>query len=378
MTDQTASRPTGYGPRSRLAFSGEEEEYDLWEVRFLGYMAIQDLKKTLLEADPDVSKNEKAYAELVMLLDEKSLALVMHDAADDGQKALKILREHYKGTSKPRILTLYTNLCNLKLSSSDGLTEYVSRAELTRTRHESENCRRRCISVSDSLLIVMVMKGLPQSYNNFVTVVTQSSKVYTFSEFKAAVRNFAENEKSQYANFSSTASNSTSSDRVMKLKEFTSKKTTVKGYGCKQEGHYARKCPNLYCTNCKMKGHSLEKCRKKDNAKSCVQSASGDKPDHVSYAFRAGGTIHKDMGLLVDTGASSHIVRDPAMFSSFNDKFDTQRHSIELANGTQSKAAKERGTAHIAIMDANGRTHNAILVMLSMCPTTRVTYSQLL
>ena len=66
MTDQTASRPTGYGPRSRLTFSGEEEEYDLWEVRFLGYMAIQDLKKTLLEADPDVSKNEKAYAELVI------------------------------------------------------------------------------------------------------------------------------------------------------------------------------------------------------------------------------------------------------------------------------------------------------------------------
>ena len=245
MTDQTASRPTGYGPRSWLAFSGEEEEYDLWEVRFLGYMAIQDLKKTLLEADPDVSKNEKAYVELVMLL-EKSLALVMHDAADDGQKALKILREHYKGTSKPRILTLYTNLCNLKLSLSDGLTEYVSRAERLATSLKTAG-----EGVSDSLLIAMVMKGLPQSYNNFVTVVTQSSKVYAFSEFKAAVRNFAENEKSRYANFSSTASNSTSFDRVMKLKEFSSKKTTVKCYGCKQEGHYARKCPNLYCTNCK-------------------------------------------------------------------------------------------------------------------------------
>ena len=147
MTDQTASWPTGYGPRSRLAFSGEEEEYDLWEVRFLGYMAIQDLKKTLLEADPDVSKNEKAYAELVMLLDEKSLALVMHDAADDGQKALKILREHYKGTSKPRILTLYTNLCNLKLSSSDGLTEYVSRAERLATSLKTAG-----EGVSDSLL----------------------------------------------------------------------------------------------------------------------------------------------------------------------------------------------------------------------------------
>ena len=198
------------------------------------------------------------------------------------------------------------------------------------------------------------MEGLPQSYNNFVIVEMQSSKVYTFSELKAAVRKFADDEKSRGVTYSSTASN-LSSDRVMNLK-VTSSKKTVKCYGCKQED--ARKCPNLYSANCKMKGHSLEKCCKaKDNAKSCVQSTNGDQSDHVNYAFIVGGTIHKDVGLLIDTGASSHIVRDPAMFSSFNDKFDKKRHSIELADGTRSKAAKERGTTHVAIKDANGHIH---------------------
>ena len=94
----------------------------------------------------------------------------------------------------------------------------------------------------DSFLIAMVMKSLPRSYNKLVTVVTQNSKVYTFSEFnKAAVRNFAESEKIRCVNFIPTASNSTSSDHVMKLKEFSSKKI-VKYDGCKKEGHYARKC----------------------------------------------------------------------------------------------------------------------------------------
>ena len=98
MTDHNKS--TGYGPRV-LIFSGEEEDYDLWEVRFLGYMALQNLKKTILPGaeTPDDTKNERAYAELVMILDAKSLSMVMTDAADDGRKALSILRDHYRGAS---------------------------------------------------------------------------------------------------------------------------------------------------------------------------------------------------------------------------------------------------------------------------------------
>ena len=191
MTDHNKS--TGYGPRA-LIFSGEEEDYDLWEVRFLGYMALQNLKKTILPGaeTPDDTKNERAYAELVMILDAKSLSMVMTDAADDGRKTLSILRDHYRGASKPRILTLYTNLCNLKLVSTEDLTEYISRAERLATSLKSAG-----EAVSDSLLIAMVMKGLPESFNNFITVVTQSSKEYTFVEFKSAIRNYSENEKSR-------------------------------------------------------------------------------------------------------------------------------------------------------------------------------------
>ena len=45
-------------------------------------MGLQDLKTTILPsataAEP--AKNEKAYAELVMLLDEKSLSMVMNES----------------------------------------------------------------------------------------------------------------------------------------------------------------------------------------------------------------------------------------------------------------------------------------------------------
>ena len=59
-------------------------------------------------------------AELVNLIDDKSLALIMRDAPDEGRKALEILRAHYAGCSKPRVITLYTELT--RLSKDDGET----------------------------------------------------------------------------------------------------------------------------------------------------------------------------------------------------------------------------------------------------------------
>ena len=65
MTDHNKS--TGYGPRA-LIFSGEED-YVLWEVRFLGYMALQNLKKTILPGAeiPDDTKNLIAMVMKVLI-----------------------------------------------------------------------------------------------------------------------------------------------------------------------------------------------------------------------------------------------------------------------------------------------------------------------
>ena len=113
---------TGYGPsNSRLIFDGDERKYELWEIKFLGYLRLKKLSKTILSSLPadagptqreeDAVKNADAYAELIQLLDDKSLSLIIRDAANDGRKALAILREHYLSKGKPRVITLYrTNL----------------------------------------------------------------------------------------------------------------------------------------------------------------------------------------------------------------------------------------------------------------------------
>ena len=82
---------TGYGPRqnapgrfARLIFDGDERNYEQWEIKFLGYMKLRDLKTTIhADGDVDASKNEEAFAELIQFLDDKSLSLIMRDAVDN-------------------------------------------------------------------------------------------------------------------------------------------------------------------------------------------------------------------------------------------------------------------------------------------------------
>jgi uncharacterized protein HemY len=49
----------------------------------------------------------------------------MGDAAGDGRKALKILRDHYASQGRPRIIALYTELTSLEKGSSETVTDYL-------------------------------------------------------------------------------------------------------------------------------------------------------------------------------------------------------------------------------------------------------------
>ena len=137
----------GSGSRCRLLFDGDETKYELWEVKFLGYLRTIKLHDVVnAEDDPDAEKNAQVFAELVIVLDDTSLSLVIRDAKDKGKEAIKILRDHYLGTSKPRIISLYTELTSLKMAGDEKVTDYVIRAETA-----SASLKSAGETISDSL-----------------------------------------------------------------------------------------------------------------------------------------------------------------------------------------------------------------------------------
>ena len=95
-------------------------------------------------------------------------------------------------------------------------------------------------TVSDGLLIAMIIKGLSTEYRTFSTVVTQRESPMNFIDFKTALRNFEETEKCQQPHTEGAAQ-----DSVMRAnqKEPRSRDNNL-CYACGRPGHKAYECKN--------------------------------------------------------------------------------------------------------------------------------------
>ena len=408
---------TGYGPAGgrwqRLQFDGDERKYEQWELRFLGYMLQHDLKSTVLPAKEDelvedAAKQERAFAEMIQFLDDKSLGLVMRDAEDNGRAALKLLREHYAGSSKPRIISMYTELTSLKKNPTDTVTDYIIKTEKIATA-----LRQAGEVINDGLLIAMVLKGLPEEFASFVVVTTQNETQQTdFVEFKKALRSFEDTEQSRLGALNESA--------IMKArlgeqngrpgggdnKKYGGGSNNKHGKGkniscftCNQSGHISANCPNKpkkWCTFCRTPTHNLAECRSKNKQggggekanKAKDEGGGGNSSKHSdehSYSFFMVNDDNNDCetetnseddnridksviqetnetesdackSLLVDSGSTSHIQTEESAFVDFDPKFEAREHTIELADGSKTvSVAEKRGTAIVNLRDSEGK-----------------------
>ena len=219
----------------------------------LAFMKIKDLKEAILPGTiASAERKEMAYAQLVQFLDRKSLNLVMHDAKDDGRKALEIL--HYAGTGKQRIISMYTTLCSLTKLPNEDLTDYIIKCEQTAAQLRSAGK-----VIEDSLLIAMVIKGLPPSYKPFVVYIQQQDDEMTFTNFKVAIRNYEENEKASVTNLSKNletimhVNNSSSNSQNGRQRQHSQGLISSRQNG--QHGRFMNKMVAITCNTCGGSGH---------------------------------------------------------------------------------------------------------------------------
>ena len=365
----TALNPRGYGPHKSLQFTGEAETFELWEVKFKAYLRLNSLHKVIeTVVDGDEDRNAEVYAALVQVLDDKSLNLIIRDAPDDGRKSLEILRAHYLGTSKPQIISLYCELTSLKIGSSETVTEYMLRAEKAATR-----LKQAKEVVSDGLLVAMILKGLPDSYKAFCTIITQSdSESLNFQKFKSSLRSYEESEKSR-------TMHSENSDEVFSLI----------CYNCGKPGHMKAQCrvnkPKVnhgnrsgtgrWCANCRSATHDTKFCRRTPSEKSNqssnskINNAKSNSNNEKYFVFKVTvhpkdnvASVNSNEDLLVDCGATTHIIYDINKFVKIDDSFDANCHVIELADCSRQKGiVTAKGDAKVEIVDSTGKNHDVIL-----------------
>ena len=192
-------------------------------IRKLHDVILPEAEGSVTERELDEEQNAEAFATLVQCLDDRSLSLIIRDAKDDETRAVKILREHYLSQGKPRVIALYTELTSLVKKREETVTDYVIRAETASALLKSID-----ESISESLLIAMVLKGLPTDFKPFSTVITQREKQMSFSEFKVALRNYEDTEK---------LCSSMENDNVLKVSQSSGNHRSIVCFDCGQPGH---------------------------------------------------------------------------------------------------------------------------------------------
>ena len=203
----------------------------------------------------------------------------------------------------------------------------------------------------------MVLKGLPRTFYAFSIYVTHSSKELTFSEFKRQLRSFEDTDKYHQ---------NSNDDNVMKLtNSFSKMSNEVSCFKRNGKEHVAKICPNNFkknkkwCNYCKRQTHVRELCRYKkwDTMKATAEDSS--------FVFKINNRPQRTVEskrIMVDTEATSHIMRDIERFKNFDDSFQSDNHFIDLADGTKTnRVALKRGDAEICLVNANGNMESVTL-----------------
>ena len=222
-------------------------------------------------------------------------------------------------------------------------TDFVIRAERAAIGLHSASK-----TISNNLVIAMLLKGLPEAYKPLVVVHTQLDKYKTLDEFKAALKNYGNAEAVRATSQASAlaASKQSTNPQSQSLQQ-------GQCLSCGKNSHRSRDChkkTKLSCNYCHKQGLIEQVCfqKKRSSGKAAMDLSSTTTTNGNSTARS------KNIQVVANSGATCHLINKAEHFT-FDKSFETERHFIELADGrTSNKLATARGNAEFTILDSTG------------------------
>ena len=154
------------------------------------------------------------------------------------------------------------------MEGSETVTDHLIRAEKANAALRSAK-----ESLSDGLIVAMILKGLPESFKPLVVHVTQSPTEVTFSQFKSHLRSFEETERLR---------TKPKADQVMKVNSPTC-------HGCGSTEHFIRNCPSKsttkWCSYHNSSTHTDSTCRQQQRKDAAKQTVEESQPEDPSEDF---------------------------------------------------------------------------------------------
>ena len=125
----------------------------------------------------------RVWCEIIQSLDNCS-AIFLRPYKEDGPKAWAVMCDRYKNCERPRLQQLIEKLTNLKMIANESVIDYITRAEELQC-----NLREVDEQVSEPMLISIILKGLTDDFDNFVTICKFSKDEQNLDSIKGDLVN---------------------------------------------------------------------------------------------------------------------------------------------------------------------------------------------
>ena len=130
------------------------------------------------------AKQLKRWYELVFVLDKQSVPY-LRPFKGDGAQAWDVLTKRFRSFERPRLQKLVSELTRLIKRDDESLIEYITRAEELQYNLNQVN-----EGLSEKMINSILLKGLPNKFDNFVTLVKYGSEDKSLDELKRDLINF--------------------------------------------------------------------------------------------------------------------------------------------------------------------------------------------
>ena len=267
-----------------------------------------------------------------------------------------MLTKRFRSFERPRLQKLVSELTSLVNRDDESLIEYITRAEELQFNLNLVN-----EGLSEKMFKSILLKGLPIEFDNFVTLVTYGSEDKSLDELKRDLITFGTERRIE-----SDRKNASESVFLTQQKRC---------HNCNKFGHIAKFCcsnnkphnpqPNtskvIQCYNCNKFGHKATECRNKKFESHARRSVRNEKQnlakDEEYFSFFLCPVDDEGVGLVLDSGATSHMINNREMFIDIDDSFSGK---VQNANKTESEICG-RGTVAFLGKDSNQINRKIVL-----------------
>ena len=360
----------GYRSAS-LYFSGEEKDFTRFITRFKSYLASRKLNKVLdaSHADAnDAEKKEQVYHALVACLDDVSLDLVSTKAENDGPAAIKLLKEKFLGKNEDIEVQLLKQLLRMKIENGEHPLQLFTKIDQIKSRLETLNNGYK--EITDKIYTVVALDALNEpKYDSFRQAVNVRKEWPEWKEFQSLLK--VQGDALHALDVATPYEN----EVILRHQDKFDKSNIFCDF-CKKKGHTMNKCykrkaqdkkVNAAVINTKNPGHGVQNDTILQQMSSMDSPGKSTRSTHYNFicntAYGSFDKIDATPGaMLVDSGATSHIVCNNDRFIYFDKSYDPTNHYVELADGTRTNGLiKGKGKAEFQIYDDHGNNASIIL-----------------